>query len=125
MNYKLDTEPATKVIITITTEKLWLNFMHNMANWMWDDVGLDAQTNMIHEVAGVLLNGQPIATVEKELRQLFKKAYTCMLMGDAMKHIDIADPEDREHRLFEIVVIDMANGVETSRAVVRHDSICF
>lgn len=116
---------ATKVTVTISRRQMWKNFVECWSEIAWDDYrGVD----MLKEVADVLCCDDTLELVAKDLRKLFREGTTCMLVGDAMSKLDVAD---NDNLLREIVVTDNnvqnANGGETVSefVVIRHEDINF
>ena len=113
MNYSVDTIPCKKVTITITRANLWQNFATSWVDVVWDDI---TNKHLIDNVVKVLV---PKYDGDKlncgSLRNLFKDGLTCMLMGNAMDHID-----NDEDNLVEIVVVDGED-----KYIVRHEDISY
>ena len=101
MNYNTKITPTQgrKVEITITTQQLWKNFIDS-----WRDIVTDRLAN-IQRIQSLIAAGvrdfcmlDTVAQVTKSLctdnpnitniRKLFIDGLTCMLLGDAMNHID-------------------------------------
>jgi hypothetical protein len=113
MNYTVCNCPATKNTITITRKQLWVNFVDSWRDMAWDEFETFKDFGILNEVGEILCNGELDWTVKK----LFRAGHTFMLMGDAMKHIDLPDPEG-SLTLVEIVVVD-----GEKRVFVEHGDI--
>ena len=90
-------EKVNKVIVTISREKLWLNFMDSardmalnvpMGDW---NVGIE-----VGRVAVVLLTDGKTPMSGAKLRGLFREGMTAMLMGDLMEFLDTNEEIVRE-----------------------------
>lgn len=101
---------VTKVSVTITRRELWDNFVLCWKDLAWDNFD---NVEWINRVAIVLTGNNKIHTTD--LRKLFRDGDTCMLMGEAMNHLDTGS-----EILREIVVDD--NG---EKHVIRHQDINF
>lgn len=116
--FSMKSDMTRKVTITISRKQLWYNFMESWTDMAWDDYhGVDSLT----EVAKVLLNGEILTMSGMNLKKLFRDGYTCLLMGDAMKEIDVNDI------LREIIVQDINDftGKLDDSVVIHHNDIVF
>jgi hypothetical protein len=120
--YKVNTVPATKVIVTITRRQMWNNFIEAWRDMVWDVYdGVD----MLKEVADVFLSGEELCT--NSVRELFRKGYTIFFMLEAMS---VLDTPDNKNILREIVILDILDINETDSEVQRtitipHEDINF
>lgn len=109
-NFSVVTSDIKKVSVTITRRALWDNFVMCWKDMVWDEY---TGPSMLDDVAKVLLNGDKLNT--QNLRRLFRVGMTCMLMGDAMEHLDTGTEIHRE-----IIVDD-----DGEKHVIRHEDINF
>lgn len=113
MNYTVTTTPAIKNTITITRKQLWNNFVDSWRDMAWDEFVTFKDSGILKEAGEILCVGDLDWTVKK----LFRAGHTFMLMGDALKYIDLPDPEG-SLTLVEIVVVDGEKSV-----IVKHGDI--
>lgn len=113
MNYTVCNCPARKTTITIPRKQLWNNFVDSWRDMAWDEFAIFKDFVILKEVSDILCCGDLDWTVKK----LFRAGHTYMLMGDAMKYIDLPDPEG-SLTLVEIMVVDGEKSV-----VVEHGDI--
>lgn len=112
MNTKINvvTSDIKKVSVTITRRALWDNFVLSWKDLAWDSFD---HVEWINRVAIVLVGKNKIHT--PFLRKLFRDGDTCMLMGEAMNHLDTGNEIHRE-----IIVDD-----DGEKHVIRHEDINF
>lgn len=119
-NYTVVESQVSKITVTITRYQMWKNFVDAWADVAWDEyTGIGG----IKQVAEVLLNGESISKITFNVQQLFKDGWTCLLMGDAMNVLDVADKDI----LREIVVVDTNSitGEIEDKCVITHGNIVF
>ena len=118
--YTVTTSEAIKVTITISRKQLWENYVSCWSDIAWDDQ-LDFSLNTLREVANVLL-GEDMIKDQLKFRELFRDGHTMLLVGLAMKELDM-----RGNILREIVIqeLDDFTGDVESKIVISHEDINF
>ena len=101
MNYSVETTPASKITITIARKQLWRNFLASWGDLVLDDSELIKDMELLRSAAEILCSGE----LDLRIRKLFKRGDTFLLMNEAMKYIDLPEPQ-KSNTLIEIVVTD-------------------
>jgi hypothetical protein len=87
--------------------------MENITDMMWDDFKVFG-TDMIREIADVLLANKDLVDNKSGLTKLFRDGWTVMMLGSAMPELD------KQDILREIIITD-----NDQRVVISHEDINF
>jgi hypothetical protein len=115
MNYSVTTSPAAKTTITIDRKTLWDNYVTSWKDIAWDSPELINDLSDFKSTANTLC----VEPLNYKVQQLFRRGDTVLLLGDAMRHIDLPTKKERDNTLFEIIVVE--EGCEP--VIVQHQDI--
>jgi len=115
MNYTVATTDAKKVTVTITRRQLWDNYVDVWRGIAWDGEPMIGSLKTVHSVLCCEGELNFIA-----VRKLFRDGDTMMLMGDAMRFLDIG-----HDALREIIVVDDGVSGTPKTIRIRHEDISF
>jgi len=113
MNYTVVTEPAKKVIITISRKQLWANYVNAWKEMAWEDT---VCIQSLTAVSDVLCADGPMDFLK--IRGLFRHGDTVLLLNDAMDLIDV----HRNQNVYAEVIVTDTDG---KTVTVRHEDLSY